>query len=144
MGRYNGQVIKQLVDISAGPNECWLWLGSVNKRTGYGKKQFNGRSELAHRWVYESLLGPIAKDMVINHLCSNRQCVNPHHLEVVTQADNCRHGAGAKLTKAQVIEIKAAKNDKSWGDGKKLAAKYGVSGALIFDIWNGRAWVNVS
>lgn len=141
---YTGQVTKQLVDISAGPNGCWPWIGSVNKNTGYGKKQVNGRSELAHRWMFESILGPIAKGMVINHLCSNRKCVNPHHLEVVTQMENCQHGAGAKLNPQQVSEIKAAKVNKVQGDGKRLAEKYGVSGALIHDIWNGRAWTNVA
>jgi hypothetical protein len=140
---FPGEVRKQLVDISAGPNECWPWVGATNKKTGYGKKQVNGRSELAHRWVYETLLGPIKDGMVINHLCSNRECVNPHHLEVVSQMENCQHGAGAKLTKEQVAEIKAAKSDRVWGDGKRLAEKYGVTGALIFDIWNGRAWTNV-
>lgn len=136
----HGQVIKPLVKIGASPGDCWEWQGRVSPQTGYGKKQFHSRTLLAHRWMWEQLFGPIPKGAVINHLCRNRACVNPHHLEVVSQAQNCRHGRASKLTEAQVAEIKAAKGDRKWGDGAKLARKYGVSGGLIHDIWNGRAW----
>lgn len=140
VGQIPGRTIKPLVRIGDTPDACWEWIGTVSPTTGYGKKQFHGRSLLAHRWVWEQLFGPIPSGMVINHLCSNRACVNPHHLEVVTQAGNCQHGRGTKLNAQQVAEIKAAKYDRKWGDGAELARKHGVSGALIHDIWNGRAW----
>jgi len=134
------QTTKPLVQIGRDVSDCWEWQGSINKATGYGKKQVNGKPELAHRWIWMTLFGPIPKDKVINHKCGNRSCVNPHHLEVVSQAENCRHGAGSKLTKEQVEEIRRAKATKRWGDGARLARKYGVSAALIHDIWSGRAW----
>lgn len=136
----NGQVIKPLVKLGQHPDDCWEWLGHKSSTTGYGKKQYYSKTMLAHRWVWEQLLGPIPQGMVINHKCSNRRCVNPFHLEVVSQAENCRHGNGCKLTKNQVIEIKSAKANRKWGDGAKLARKFDVSTALIHDIWNGRAW----
>lgn len=139
----NEKILKPLVDIGSSPDDCWIWQGNINKRTGYGKKTFNGKDLLAHRWVYEQFLGPIPDGLVINHLCGNRACVNPHHLEVTDQAGNCRHGAGCKLTESQVREIKEAKGSKKWGDGARLARKFKVSGALIHDIWNGRAWNDV-
>ena len=142
-GQPNGKILKALVDIGSGPDDCWEWQGSINQRTGYGKKTYCGKDMLAHRWVYEMLLGPITEGMVINHKCSNRRCVNPHHLEIVTQADNCRHGGGVVLSFDAVKEIKAAKGSRKWGDGVRLARKYGVSSALIHDIWNGRAWAEV-
>ncbi len=135
-----GKILKPLVDIGSNPNDCWEWQGSKNKKTGYGKKTVNGASVLAHRWVYEQFLGPIPEGLVINHKCGNRSCVNPHHLEVVDQAGNCRHGAGCKLTAEQVAEIKATKDSRKWGDGARLARKFNVSSALIHDIWHGRAW----
>lgn len=138
-----GQTMKALVDIGNDPADCWVWQGSINPKTGYGKKQLDGKTLLAHRWMYEQLLGPIPEGLVINHKCSNRACVNPHHLEVTDQAGNCRHGAWTKLSLEAVKEIKAAKDSRRWGDGARLARKYNVSGALIHDIWNGRAWADV-
>lgn len=136
----NGAVLKPLVDIGKSAGDCWEWQGNVSKRTGYGKKQFHGKTMLAHRWMYEMIQGPIPDGLVINHKCRNRKCVNPHHLEVVDQAGNCRDGAGTKLSLEEVAEIKAAKASKRWGDGSRLARKYKVSTSLIHDIWNGRAW----
>lgn len=89
------------------------------------------------------LFGTIQKNMTINHKCRNRICVNPHHLEVVSAIDNLRHGKGTKLTLEQATEIKEAGKDRKWGDGKKFADKYGVSSALIHDIWNNRAWRDI-
>jgi len=143
-GQQNGRVFKPLVLLGSSPDDCWEWRGTINKNTGYGKKTYLGKDVLAHRWVYEMLLGPIPDGLVVNHKCSNRRCVNPHHLEVVSQADNCRHGNGSILNIEIVKEIKAAKDNKKWGDATRLAKKYGVSNALIHDIWNGRAWKEVS
>ena len=135
----NGDVFKQLIDLR-GPDECWLWLGSISVKTGYGKKQWFGRSEGAHRWVWTIFRGPVPEGMVINHLCRNRACVNPYHMEVTSQAENVRHGRTARLTPMQVAEIKAAKSNRRWGDGARLGRQFGVSVALIHDIWNDRAW----
>ena len=139
---YTGQVIKPLVKIGE-PGDCWEWQGNINKKTGYGKKQFNGLTLLAHRWVWETLLGPIEDGMVINHKCSNKSCVNPHHLEVVSQAENCRHGKGTKLTADQAKEIKDATKDMQHGTRKLIAKHYGVSPQLISDIKHGRAWAEL-
>lgn len=65
---------------------CWEWTAS--KAHGYG--YFNGSR--AHRFAYELLVGPIPDGLVIDHLCRNRGCVNPDHLEPVTQRENTMRG----------------------------------------------------
>lgn len=69
--------------------DCWLWTGAVQNR-GYG----NFRSKLAHRVSYEKYVGPIPKGLTLDHLCKNRLCVNPKHLEPVTQYVNNMRGDG--------------------------------------------------
>lgn len=68
---------------------CWLWAASLNK-DGYG--QFKGEQGMvkAHRWSYQWFVGTIPEGLTIDHLCRVRHCVNPDHLEVVTQAENVR------------------------------------------------------
>ena len=70
--------------------ECWLW--TANKLpSGYGVFGLGGRDKgttLAHRFAYEGANGPIPPGMVIDHLCRIPACVNPSHLEAVTQQEN--------------------------------------------------------
>lgn len=74
---------------------CWLWTGHLD-REGYGK--FRGASERvrAHKFAYESLVGPVPDGLVLDHVvargCTNRHCVNPAHLEPVTCGENIRRG----------------------------------------------------
>jgi hypothetical protein len=66
---------------------CWQWVGSATTG-GYGTVRVGGASVRAHRWVYEELVGPIPQGLVLDHLCRNPGCVNPDHLEPVTQKEN--------------------------------------------------------
>lgn len=139
-GHKNGARYKHLVNIGE-PGECWKWLGSINRHTGYGKKQWFGETWLAHRWVWTLLCGSIPHGMTINHKCGMRSCVNPYHLEVISQTENCRHGAGTTLTRDQVLEIRNLPVVR--GDRKEIAAKYGVSEMTISDIRTGRSWKDI-
>lgn len=66
-------------------DSCWYWTGVFIKK-GYGRY---GRV-LAHRLLYKLFRGHIDQDLTLDHLCRNKACVNPDHLEPVTASENCR------------------------------------------------------
>lgn len=83
---------KLKIEISS--NGCWNWRATV-KPDGYGMIYISGRkSQKAHRFFYEKLIGPIPTGLCIDHLCRNRCCVNPTHLEPVTHKENTLRGIG--------------------------------------------------
>jgi hypothetical protein len=69
---------------------CWEWSGAVAK--GYGQVRRDGQAIQAHRIAYEFLVGAIPEGMGLDHLCCNKRCVNPSHLEAVTQRENIIRG----------------------------------------------------
>lgn len=71
------------------PDGCWRWTGALYEN-GYGAFWLNGRNVRAHRFAYELLVGPIPEGLDLDHLCRNRPCVNPTHLEPVTRQTNLR------------------------------------------------------
>lgn len=90
---------------------CWMWTGASHNQ-GYG--QFGKPSVLAHRLVYEMLIGPLADDTTLDHLCHpidgscpggracpHRRCVNPAHLEPVTLATNVLRGLSPPAVNAR-------------------------------------------
>lgn len=87
-------------------DDCWGWTGAL-KDNGYGefgsgRKTARGSPEVvyAHRYAYESLVGPVPEGLELDHLCRNRACVRPDHMEPVKHKENCRraHGKGRRRT----------------------------------------------
>lgn len=97
MGRFLEKVDKT--------GECWVWIASLTK-AGYG--QFYVRpgegSQLAHKWLWEATHGPVPGGLELDHICRNRPCVNPSHLEPVTRQVN---------------------NDRGWGNNRKTHCPQG-------------------
>lgn len=70
---------------------CWLWQGQI-ERNGYGRAWFKGKRRSAHRLAYELTKGQIPHGLTIDHLCRNRACINPAHLEAVSMRTNVLRG----------------------------------------------------
>ena len=95
MLRRNADRIRwQVVDVGY-ETPCWLWSLSLNER-GYPMISVTSRGAKktyrAHRFYYEQQHGPIPAGLTLDHLCCQRACVNPDHLEPVTQKENVQRG----------------------------------------------------
>jgi hypothetical protein len=115
-------------------NGCWNWTGKIASH-GYGIF----RSKYAHRAMYEKLVGVIPTGKLIDHLCRNRRCVNPKHLEIVTQAENLRRAPTVKLTYDDVNLIHQLY--RSGISSMDLSKRFGVCQRHIQLIISGGAWV---
>lgn len=112
---------------------CWLWVGAKS-RGGYGRVGVPGqrRTAQAHRMYFEREHGPVAAGLDLDHLCRNRGCVNPSHLEPVPRRVNARRGRGTKLTPLLVQEIRALVLTTPM-TFSALGRKYGVHAKTISD-----------
>jgi hypothetical protein len=87
--------IKEKVEIDE--NGCWVWQGATSGKhskgkagRGYGKISVKGHMSMVHRVSYICHHGYIPNKIQVDHLCRNRLCCNPEHLEAVTHKENCR------------------------------------------------------
>lgn len=90
----------QLAAVLAGMErvgDCWVWQGTLSDK-GYGRVRLGGRVRATHRVIYEWLVGPIPEGLSIDHLCFNKACCNPAHLEAVTIGENVRRYHRARAT----------------------------------------------
>lgn len=92
---------KVAVDVETG---CWEWTAAKAKN-GYAQFHFDQQTGYAHRFAYVTLVGPIPDGLDIDHLCRNRGCVNPAHLEPVTRSVNLRRGDGPRCARERAARI---------------------------------------
>lgn len=111
---------------------CWLWTGNI--AAGYAK----ARRKRVHRVVYELLHGPITLELVCDHTCGIKHCVNPEHIEVVAQATNVRRGLSTTLTPDNLQTIN---NLRMAQTPMHIIAKHlGVSRNCIRQYLQGATW----
>lgn len=116
---------------------CWDW--NWGKIQGYGTLNRKDKSRWAHIAFYEEVHGPLPKGMVVDHLCRNPGCVNPDHLEAVSNATNIRRGAVAKLTMEKAEEIRRLYATGQYAQ-VQLARKFGVSQPVISKVVLHQSW----
>lgn len=108
------QLINRYVDRTG---DCWEWTGAKNN--GYGKARFGDRMHGAHRLIYTHLVGPIPLGLTIDHLCFNRSCVNPAHLEPVTIQENVARAAARRREANSCVHGHELTPDNVWVNGRK-------------------------
>ena len=123
---------------------CLEWTGS-NNGSGYGEVRVGGRKHYAHRLAYEAKVGPIADGQVIDHLCRNRACINPLHLEATTHSVNIRRGLrGGSIAEDGTFRCKSCgssefysvRSPRSCGGETKQCAPCGRKSAAAYTARN--------
>lgn len=114
-------VLEQHIDYGA-PSGCWIWTGLRNE-WGYGTAGSRG---LAHRVMYEQANGPIPEGLELDHLCRERACVNPLHLEAVTHTQNVLRGTATRLTSDDIRAIREAS-----GPPREVAKRFGIAKSYV-------------
>ncbi|MDP9358349.1 MAG: HNH endonuclease [Chloroflexota bacterium] len=115
---------------------CWVWQG-YRLPGGYGQLTYRRDSWLAHRLSYYRHYGELpAGELQIHHICANRACLNPDHLEAVTPIEN-RRAAPTKLDPAKAEQIRALSGDMSQGE---IAARFGVDRTMVGKVLREEVW----
>jgi hypothetical protein len=98
--------------------QCWLWMGGLAR--GYGHFSDEGRKHVgAHCWAYEQLVGPIPDGLTLDHLCHNKRCVNPAHLEPVSRGENSRRGQRSIRTGCCSNDHEFTPENTYWHSGRR-------------------------
>lgn len=123
--------------VSRDPDGHWYWTGCISDN-GYGQIGVGTGIMHAHVVAWQLFRGPIPAGLEPDHTCRIRHCINPDHLELVTHAENCRRGARAKLSHADVQEIRVL-----YVVGLSqttIAEMFGINSGHVSRIIHGQRW----
>ncbi len=97
---------------------CWRWTGHISS-TGYGRIVISRKKLIVHRIVYETLVGAIVSGLECDHLCRNRWCCNPMHIEPVTKKENILRGMSPTAVWARTERCpKCGEQMERFGEGR--------------------------
>lgn len=135
--KYN-MIIGYQVEERGYDTPCWTHNKKPNP-DGYVYIMRNSIKYMAHRYYYIESNGEIPENLQLDHLCRNRNCVNPSHLEPVSQKENIRRGDSAKLNNNSVAWIKNIKNPNR----KNLASMFGIDKSTLSYLLSEKTWGDV-
>lgn len=118
--------------------ECWIWTAGKTVG-GYGVFSFGkNKQDMAHRWSYKKFVGPIPDGLFIDHLCRNRACVRPSHLEPVTNRENILRGTGFSARHA--AKTQCSNGHEFTPENTKIMRRNGVFRRRICRICHRKRW----
>ena len=131
--------VQYVVDEQTG---CWVWQRAINP-DGYGmvvvKTERGRKSMSAHRHFWQEANGPVPEGLELDHLCRNRACVNPAHLEPVTRTENQRRSPHRRLNQELVAEMRELR-ESGW-TLVRLSEKFHVSVPVVSKICRREFWL---
>lgn len=119
---------------------CWLWQRSL-RPNGYGQIPINGTPRYAHIVYFERKHGAVPRGKMLDHLCRIRKCVNPDHMEAVSNQANAQRGSRAKLSPDAVRMMRELKKQGASNVG--LAKIFGVCASTAHYACSSQTWDNV-
>jgi hypothetical protein len=111
-------------------NNCWNWTMYVEPR-GYGRIRYKGKTTTPHKVSYLEFVGLIPEGLELDHLCKNKKCFNPDHLEPVTRKENnirsnCSSAINSRKTHCKKGHEYSGDNLRTWKNtGGKLTRRCG-------------------